>query len=138
MTGERQGPGGESTDPLRDAMREALRLAGSPDAPRSENPRVGCVVLDPSGTVVGRGYHRGAGTPHAEIVALRDAGERAVGATAVVTLEPCRHVGRTGPCTTALLSAGIARVVFAQTDPNPAAAGVAQSSIPLGSTSSGG
>jgi len=104
-------------------MREALALAQSPDAPVGENPRVGCVVIDADGTVVGRGYHRGAGSPHAEVVALADAGEEARGATAVVTLEPCRHLGRTGPCTDALISAGVARVVFAQSDPTQAAGG---------------
>lgn len=104
-------------------MREALALARSPQAPEGENPRVGCVIVDPSGAVVGRGFHRGAGTPHAEVVALAEAGERARGATAVVTLEPCRHIGRTGPCTQALLGAGVSRVVFAQSDPTEAAGG---------------
>lgn len=104
-------------------MRQALDLAVSPDAPRGENPRVGCVVVDSTGTVVGAGYHRGAGTPHAEVVALEAAHGRTLGATAVVTLEPCRHVGRTGPCTEALMSAGIARVVFAQPDPTTLAGG---------------
>lgn len=106
-----------------DAMREALALAQSPDAPYGENPRVGCVIVDAAGRVVGRGFHRGAGTPHAEVVALADAGDRARGATAVVTLEPCRHTGRTGPCTEALVAAGVDRVVFAQDDPTAAAGG---------------
>ena len=104
-------------------MREALALAQSPQAPYGENPRVGCVIVDPSGSVVGRGFHRGAGTPHAEVAALANAGARAQGATAVVTLEPCRHTGRTGPCTDALLAAGVAHVVFAQDDPTAAAGG---------------
>ncbi len=104
-------------------MRQALDLAVSPDAPRGQNPRVGCVVVDASGRVVGAGYHRGAGTPHAEVVALEAADGCTLGATAVVTLEPCRHVGRTGPCTDALISAGIARVVFAQSDPTALAGG---------------
>lgn len=104
-------------------MREALALAQSPQAPYGENPRVGCVIVDPSGSVVGRGFHRGAGTPHAEVAALADAGARAQGATAVVTLEPCRHTGRTGPCTDALLAAGVAHVVYAQDDPTAAAGG---------------
>ena len=104
-------------------MREAIALAQSPDAPWGVNPRVGCVILDDAGRVVGRGYHRGAGTPHAEVVALAEAGPAARGATAVVTLEPCRHTGRTGPCAEALISAGIARVVFAQADPTAEAAG---------------
>ena len=105
------------------AMREALALATSADAPFGENPRVGCVIVDADGSIVGRGFHRGAGTPHAEVVALADAGERARGATAVVTLEPCRHTGRTGPCTQALLSAGVTRVVYAQADPTASAGG---------------
>jgi len=104
-------------------MREALALAQSPDAPFGENPRVGCVLLAPSGEVVGRGYHRGAGTPHAEVVALADAGPLAAGATAVVTLEPCRHTGRTGPCTQALLDAGVSVVVYGQPDPTDEAGG---------------
>ncbi len=98
-------------------LRAALDLAQSADAPIGVNPRVGCVIVDESGAVVGRGYHRGAGSAHAEVEALAEAGDRARGATAVVTMEPCRHVGRTGPCTQALLAAGIARVVYAQADP---------------------
>jgi len=104
-------------------MSEALALAQSADAPFGVNPRVGCVLVDAEGIVVGRGYHRGAGTDHAEVVALADAGDRARGATAVVSLEPCRHTGRTGPCTTALVEAGVARVVFAQSDPTREAGG---------------
>lgn len=107
-------------------MREAIALAESPEAPYGENPRVGCVIVDPGGTVVGRGFHRGAGTPHAEIAALADAGDRARGATAVVSLEPCRHTGRTGPCTRALIEAGVARVVFAQHDPTTTGGGGAE------------
>lgn len=90
------------------------------------NPRVGCVVLDRNGVIVGEGYHRGAGTPHAEAVALAAAGAAARNGTAVVTLEPCNHTGRTGPCTQALIAAGVARVVIAVPDPNPDAAGGAQ------------
>jgi diaminohydroxyphosphoribosylaminopyrimidine deaminase/5-amino-6-(5-phosphoribosylamino)uracil reductase len=104
-------------------MHEAVALAQSPDAPFGENPRVGCVLLDAEGGVVGRGHHRGAGTDHAEVAALADAGDRARGATAVVTLEPCRHTGRTGPCTTALIDAGVARVVYGQSDPTAEAGG---------------
>lgn len=107
-------------------MREAITLAASPDAPRGPNPRVGCVILDDVGTVIARGYHHGAGTPHAEVEALRIAGDAARGATAVVSLEPCRHVGRTGPCTQALIDAGVRRVVFAQADPTTEAGGGAQ------------
>lgn len=105
------------------AMRRALEIAASPGVPLGPNPRVGCVLLGPDGAEVAEGFHRGAGTPHAEAVALAEAGESARGATAVVTLEPCNHTGRTGPCSRALIEAGVARVVFAQPDPNPVAAG---------------
>jgi diaminohydroxyphosphoribosylaminopyrimidine deaminase/5-amino-6-(5-phosphoribosylamino)uracil reductase len=81
------------------------------------------VLLDESGATVAEGFHRGAGSPHAEADALAHAGERARGATAVVTLEPCAHTGRTGPCAVALRDAGVRRVVHAQADPNPVAAG---------------
>jgi diaminohydroxyphosphoribosylaminopyrimidine deaminase/5-amino-6-(5-phosphoribosylamino)uracil reductase len=108
------------------AMRRALELAASPGVPLGPNPRVGCVLLGPDGAEIAEGFHRGAGTPHAEAAALVEAGEAARGATAVVTLEPCNHTGRTGPCTQALIDAGVARVVFAQPDPNPVAAGGAQ------------
>src|SRR3712207_5398084 len=104
------------------AMRDALALARLGPAV-DPNPRVGALVLDADGAVVGRGHHAGAGTPHAEVVALAEAGSAARGGTAVVTLEPCNHTGQTGPCSTALLAAGIARVVYAQEDPNPEAAG---------------
>ncbi len=87
------------------------------------NPKVGCVILNPDGVVVGEGFHRGAGLPHAEVEALRAAGQAARGATAVVTLEPCNHTGRTGPCTRALVAAGVARVVVGRRDPNRLAAG---------------
>src|SRR3954470_22055278 len=105
------------------AMRRALELAASPGVPLGPNPRVGCVLLAPDGTEVAEGFHRGAGTPHAEAAALAEAGDAARNATAVVTLEPCNHTGRTGPCATAMVEAGVARVVFAQPDPNPIAAG---------------
>src|SRR4051794_30958450 len=105
------------------AMRRALALAATPGVPLGPNPRVGCVLLADDGTTIAEGHHRGAGTPHAEAAALARAGDRARGATAVVTLEPCNHHGRTGPSAEALVAAGIRRVVFAQTDPNPAAAG---------------
>ncbi|HEX5018851.1 MAG TPA: bifunctional diaminohydroxyphosphoribosylaminopyrimidine deaminase/5-amino-6-(5-phosphoribosylamino)uracil reductase RibD [Actinomycetes bacterium] len=109
-----------------DAMQRALSLATRAEAPTHPNPRVGAVVLDAAGSIVGEGFHRGAGTPHAEIEALRDAGPSASGATVVVSLEPCNHSGRTEPCTASLLQAGVSRVVFAQTDPNPVAAGGAE------------
>ncbi|WP_028645320.1 bifunctional diaminohydroxyphosphoribosylaminopyrimidine deaminase/5-amino-6-(5-phosphoribosylamino)uracil reductase RibD [Nocardioides sp. URHA0020] len=105
------------------AMRRALALAATPGVPLGPNPRVGCVLLDDAGAVVAEGHHRGAGTPHAEADALAAAGDRARGTTAVVTLEPCNHTGRTGPCARALVEAGVRRVVFAQSDPNPNAAG---------------
>lgn len=108
------------------AMAEAITLAQDPAAPRGVNPRVGCVIVDSRGDVVGRGFHRGAGTDHAEVVALAEAGERAKGATAVVTLEPCNHTGRTGPCSEELLAAGISRVVYSQADPSADAAGGAR------------
>ena len=107
----------------RAAMRRALALAGTPGLPLGPNPRVGCVLLHPDGSPVAEGYHRGAGTAHAEADALRRAGSAARGATAVVTLEPCNHTGRTGPCAQALLATGVARVVYAQADPNPTASG---------------
>jgi diaminohydroxyphosphoribosylaminopyrimidine deaminase/5-amino-6-(5-phosphoribosylamino)uracil reductase len=109
----------------RDAMRRALDLARRGPA-HGPNPRVGCVLLGPDGAVLGEGWHRGAGTPHAEVAALADARDRRSdvrGATAVVTLEPCDHTGRTGPCSVALRDAGIARVVVAVRDPNPVAGG---------------
>ncbi|RNM11175.1 bifunctional diaminohydroxyphosphoribosylaminopyrimidine deaminase/5-amino-6-(5-phosphoribosylamino)uracil reductase RibD [Nocardioides pocheonensis] len=107
-------------------MRRALELAASPGVPLGPNPRVGCVLLAADGSEVAEGFHRGAGTPHAEAAALAEAGEAARGTTAVVTLEPCNHTGRTGPCAEALIKAGVARVVFAQPDPNPVAAGGAE------------
>lgn len=103
-------------------MRRALELAARGPA-ADANPRVGCVITDRFGQVVGEGWHRGAGTAHAEVDALAQAGEAASGGTAYVTLEPCNHTGRTQPCSTALYAAGLARVVHAQSDPNPHAAG---------------
>jgi diaminohydroxyphosphoribosylaminopyrimidine deaminase/5-amino-6-(5-phosphoribosylamino)uracil reductase len=105
------------------AMRRAIALAARGLGSTSPNPVVGCVILDADGEIAGEGFHAYAGGPHAEIVALAQAGERARGGTAVVTLEPCNHTGRTGPCTEALISAGIARVVAAVADPNPVSAG---------------
>jgi diaminohydroxyphosphoribosylaminopyrimidine deaminase/5-amino-6-(5-phosphoribosylamino)uracil reductase len=110
----------------RAAMARALELAATPGVPLGPNPRVGCVLLDDSGATVAKGYHRGAGSPHAEADALGQAGGRARGTTAVVTLEPCAHTGRTGPCAVALRDAGVRRVVFAQGDDNPLAAGGAR------------
>jgi diaminohydroxyphosphoribosylaminopyrimidine deaminase/5-amino-6-(5-phosphoribosylamino)uracil reductase len=107
-------------------MLEAIALAADPDFHSGGNPRVGCVILDAHGEVVGRGHHRGAGFPHAEVVALREAGGAAAGGTAVVTLEPCRHTGRTPPCTDALIAADVATVVFAVTDPGAHSGGGAE------------
>ncbi|MBB5791393.1 diaminohydroxyphosphoribosylaminopyrimidine deaminase/5-amino-6-(5-phosphoribosylamino)uracil reductase [Jiangella mangrovi] len=105
------------------AMRRAVELSLNGAYTTPPNPDVGCVILDATGATVGEGWHEHAGGPHAEVNALAQAGERARGGTAVVTLEPCDHTGRTGPCTHALLEAGIARVVVAVADPNPVAAG---------------
>lgn len=105
------------------ALGRACELAAMGVGTALPNPVVGCVLLSPDGAVVGEGFHARAGGPHAEVVALADAGERARGATAVVTLEPCNHTGRTGPCSAALIAAGVARVVVAVRDPWPAAAG---------------
>jgi diaminohydroxyphosphoribosylaminopyrimidine deaminase / 5-amino-6-(5-phosphoribosylamino)uracil reductase len=105
------------------AMSRALEIARTPGVPLGPNPRVGCVLLAADGTEIAEGFHRGAGSPHAEAAALAEAGAQARGSTAVVTLEPCNHTGRTGPCAQALIDAGVRRVVFAQPDPNPVAAG---------------
>lgn len=106
-------------------MARALYLAARSRNGCDPNPRVGCVI-DARGEIVGEGWHRRAGLEHAEIHALRAAGERARGATAYVTLEPCVHEGRTGPCAQRLIDAGVARVVYALADPHPAAAGGAR------------
>jgi len=103
-------------------MRRALRLARRGRGYTSPNPAVGAVVVR-DGKVVGEGYHRAAGTPHAEVHALARAAGRAAGATLYVTLEPCAHQGRTGPCCVAAAAAGIRRVVVATLDPNPQVAG---------------
>ncbi|RIQ30204.1 bifunctional diaminohydroxyphosphoribosylaminopyrimidine deaminase/5-amino-6-(5-phosphoribosylamino)uracil reductase RibD [Jiangella rhizosphaerae] len=105
------------------AMRRAIELSRNGALTTPPNPDVGCVILDAAGATVGEGWHERPGGPHAEITALAEAGERARGGTAVVTLEPCDHTGRTGPCTQALIAAGVARVVVAVADPNPVAAG---------------
>ncbi|WP_300682486.1 bifunctional diaminohydroxyphosphoribosylaminopyrimidine deaminase/5-amino-6-(5-phosphoribosylamino)uracil reductase RibD [Nocardioides sp.] len=112
-----------ATPDERAALSRALQAAAVPPGPFSPNPRVGCVLLDENGTEIAVGAHRGPGTAHAEVDAIAAAGERARGATAVVTLEPCHHTGRTGPCSAALIRAGVRRVVIAQRDPNPIAAG---------------
>src|SRR5690606_26995394 len=119
-------------------MARAVELAARGHGRTSPNPVVGCVVLDAAGRVAGEGFHPHAGGPHAEAAALREAGERVRGGTAYVTLEPCDHTGRTGPCTRALLSAGVARVVYAVADPNPRAAGGAPRRRAAGSDVTGG
>ena len=103
-------------------MRLALSLAGEARGRTSPNPMVGAVIVR-DGRIVGRGYHREAGTPHAEIHAIADAGEKARGATIYVNLEPCSHYGRTGPCTQAIIEAGLSRVVMAMMDPDPRVSG---------------
>ena len=99
-------------------MKEALRLAARGRGQTSPNPMVGAVVVARDG-IVGKGYHEKVGGPHAEVNALRDAGEKAAGATLYVTLEPCNHYGRTPPCTLAVVDSGITRVVVGMADPNP-------------------
>lgn len=111
-----------ATDRERDAMTRALSLALN--GPTGINPQVGAVILSPDGEIIAEGWHRGAGTPHAEVDALSKlSGDQARGATAVVTLEPCNHTGRTGPCSEALIAAGVARVVYAVDDPGDASSG---------------
>lgn len=102
-------------------MRRALELAGRVIL-AAPNPRVGCVIVA-DGNIVGEGWHSGAGQAHAEVVALKQAATKAQSATAFVTLEPCSHIGRTGPCADALINAGISQVVIAVADPNPVVSG---------------
>ncbi len=103
-------------------MRRALDLAIKRKGLTHPNPTVGCVIVK-DGKIVGEGFHYKAGYDHAEVVALKQAGEKAKGATVYVTLEPCAHYGRTPPCSLALIRAGVKRVVIATTDPNPRVAG---------------
>ncbi len=113
---------GPETRFLAMAARLALRGHGGAEP----NPQVGCVIVSPRGEVAGWGYHRRCGGPHAEVEALRRAGPRAAGSTVHVTLEPCNHTGRTGPCAEALVAARVARVVYARRDPTPVAGGGAE------------
>ena len=119
---------------MRLAVDQAQRVKGS----TYPNPPVGAVILDAAGDVVGTGGTEPVGGPHAEVVALHAAGQRASGGTAVVTLEPCNHHGRTPPCVDALLAAGVAAVVFAVADPNPSAAGGAERLRAAGVSVTGG
>ncbi|MGH9159754.1 MAG: bifunctional diaminohydroxyphosphoribosylaminopyrimidine deaminase/5-amino-6-(5-phosphoribosylamino)uracil reductase RibD, partial [Vicinamibacteraceae bacterium] len=104
-------------------MRLALRLAERGRGRTNPNPLVGAVIVSPSGVVVGSGYHRKAGEPHAEILALEEAASAARGATLYCTLEPCCHQGRTGPCVVPIAASGIQRVVIPLEDPDPRVAG---------------
>jgi diaminohydroxyphosphoribosylaminopyrimidine deaminase/5-amino-6-(5-phosphoribosylamino)uracil reductase len=120
---EETGVAGKASTTEHEAMARAISLARTDAVRTHPNPRVGAVLLDASGAEIGSGLHRGAGNPHAEVEALARVGDLARGATAIVTLEPCNHTGRTGPCSEALIDAGVARVVFGQPDPNPLARG---------------
>lgn len=125
MTIEQAGRFGHDLDP---AMGRAIEIAAGGPA-YGENPQVGCLILDPvTGKSLAEGFHHGVGSPHAEVEALRALPDRGLarGAVAVVTLEPCNHQGRTGPCSTALIDAGIATVAFAVRDPNRLASGGAE------------
>ena len=120
-------PGLADTSRYESAMRRALELAAQGPI-TGGNPQVGCVLLNDAGDIVAEGWHHGAGTPHAEVDALAKLAhaEDAAGLTAVVTLEPCNHTGRTGPCSVALLAAGVTRVVFALPDPGARSGGGAE------------
>jgi len=117
-------------------MRRALALAERGPA-TGVNPQVGCVLVNDAGEIVAEGWHRGAGTPHAEVDALSKVAD-ATGLTAIVTLEPCNHTGRTGPCSVALIEAGVAKVVYSVSDPNPQAGGGAERLRAAGSEVTGG
>ena len=109
------------------AMQRAIALSKKGLGKTAPNPIVGAVIIDSNGTVIAEGFHdRMTSSDHAEVLAIKDAGERARGATIVVTLEPCNHSGNTGPCTQAIINAGISTVVYAVNDPNSVAAGGAE------------
>ena len=104
-------------------MAQALSLAGRAEGMTSPNPLVGAIVLDADGEIAGRGWHQKAGEPHAEVLALQEAGARARGGVLILTLEPCSHQGRTPPCAPFVVDAGVARVIAAVSDPNPQVSG---------------
>ena len=104
-------------------MSRAIELAGKIDLSRDVNPRVGAVIVDTAGNIVGEGWHEGSGTAHAEVMAIAQAGSKSIGATLYCTLEPCNAQGVTGPCAQAVIAAGITKVVVAQTDPHQAMSG---------------
>src|SRR5260221_13207530 len=110
-------------------MEQALELAGRGLYTTTPNPRVGCVIAR-DGVLVGSGWHEKAGLAHAEVLALKEAGDRARGATLYVNLEPCSHHGRTPPCVDAIVAAGIKRVIAATQDPNPKVAGSGFTRLP--------
>lgn len=120
------------------AMRRALTLACTPGVPAGPNPRVGAVLLDPLGDVIAEGVHRGAGTAHAEVAALTATVRHVRGSTMVVSLEPCNHTGRTGPCAAALARAGVRRVVFGQHDMSELAGGGERTLLAAGVDVEGG
>ncbi|QKX16087.1 bifunctional diaminohydroxyphosphoribosylaminopyrimidine deaminase/5-amino-6-(5-phosphoribosylamino)uracil reductase RibD [Microbulbifer sp. YPW1] len=107
----------------RELMARAIQLAERGMYTTMPNPRVGCVIADSAGNILGQGWHRRAGEGHAEVEALKDAGDKARGNIVYVTLEPCSHTGKTGPCADALIAAGVSKVVFGMQDPNPGVSG---------------
>ncbi len=112
-----------SAERKNELMAEALSLAARAEGMTSPNPLVGAVVLDSGAEVVGRGWHRKAGEPHAEVLALQEAGDRARGGVLILTLEPCSHQGRTPPCAPFVVDAGVSHVIAAVSDPNPQVSG---------------
>ncbi|MGO2139575.1 MAG: bifunctional diaminohydroxyphosphoribosylaminopyrimidine deaminase/5-amino-6-(5-phosphoribosylamino)uracil reductase RibD [Leucobacter sp.] len=128
-----------SPEVIESAMRRGLQLAERGPA-LNANPQVGCVILDETGAAVAEGWHEGAGTPHAEVMAIaalpRDADASRL--TAVVTLEPCNHTGRTGPCAQALIARGIGAVAFGLSDPGAASSGGGDTLRAAGVTVTGG
>jgi len=104
-------------------MSRAIELASKVDLSRDVNPTVGAVIVDADGNIVGEGWHNGSGTDHAEVMAIAQAGSKAVGATLYCTLEPCNAQGKSGPCAQAVIAAGITKVVIGQTDPHQAMSG---------------